>query len=333
MRIWRKITKSQGEVSRCAVKIAIIVHVYYHELWNELSQCVKRVAEPYDLYITYQDEDVAKSVKEEYPEAKLIRVSNVGYDIWPFLKVLNTIKLEDYDYILKLHTKRDIEGGTTIEYVDVSGTRWRNRLLSFVSNANVWRKTISIMDECPEVGMVADPFLIFDGKVCSLGGEFERSLDISAHLGLEKPEKFKFVGGTMFLVRSQIFKCLQGVWHERDFDGGANHRVGSLAHVIERLFGVCCYAKGYRILDCLGVVDNIESELRIKKIIFWMRRFLYQKKITKKGYNLVKILRLPVLRRKVSGGTCIKRQDEYLYSAKKKCVEKYDLKLQGIGRL
>ena len=317
-------------MDKCAVKIAIIVHVYYPEKWEGLSQCVKRVTEPHDLYVTYQNEEVAKCVTEECPEAKLIRVSNVGYDIWPFLKVLNSINLDDYNYILKLHTKRDIENVTDIEGVDVSGPRWRNRLLSFVSNAKVWQRTLSVMDMCPKVGMVSDPALILDGRFCSLGGEFEKSMNIASHLGLRNAREFKFVGGTMFLVRAHIFKCLQGVWDEKDFDGALDHRVGSLAHVIERLFGACCYAKGYRISDCMGVFAKIVCECRILKIISWVRRFLYQRKITKKGDYLVKILKFPVLKRKVSCEICIKRQDAY--NPKKKWVEEYDLRRHELGR-
>ena len=40
-----------------------------------------------------------------FNNAKIITVPNKGYDIYPFLIVLSKVKLDEYDYILKIHTK------------------------------------------------------------------------------------------------------------------------------------------------------------------------------------------------------------------------------------
>lgn len=37
------------------MKIAIIVHVFYSEFWLALTNCIRRVNEPYNLFITYSD--------------------------------------------------------------------------------------------------------------------------------------------------------------------------------------------------------------------------------------------------------------------------------------
>ncbi len=62
----------------------------------------------------------------------------------------------------------------------------------------------------------------------------------------------------------------------------------TLAHVVERLFGAIVEAGGYEVV---GVKHDNYS------LWFWwmaVKRFLFQKKVTKSGKLMVKICRIPV---------------------------------------
>ena len=101
-------------------RIAVVVYVFYSELWMELADCIRRVDVPYDLFITYSDERSVAKAKLDFPGAIFVQCENKGYDIWPFLKILNILDLKKYTHIIKLHTKRDIltEGVCQINSVD-----------------------------------------------------------------------------------------------------------------------------------------------------------------------------------------------------------------------
>ena len=96
------------------MKLAVILHAYYPELRAELDACLANLDEPYDLYVTDAGTD------------------NRGFDIWPFLRTLDTLDLTRYTHVLKLHTKRDVMRPVGFNGVQVSGATWRDWLLSFV---------------------------------------------------------------------------------------------------------------------------------------------------------------------------------------------------------
>lgn len=91
--------------------ILVHCHIFYPELWEELKSCIKNIApNPFDLFVTMVEEhnDISKDIQNNFPKAHIDIVKNVGYDIFPFVSVLNKINLEDYSYVVKLHTKRPI---------------------------------------------------------------------------------------------------------------------------------------------------------------------------------------------------------------------------------
>ena len=89
---------------------AVIAHVFYTELWEELKICINNIREcvlagSVDVFITYPR---IRTFVETIPGARVVSVENRGWDSWPFCKILNEIDLSSYDYVVKLHTKRDI---------------------------------------------------------------------------------------------------------------------------------------------------------------------------------------------------------------------------------
>ena len=132
----------------CSLRLAVVVHVYYPEMWPELAVCVRNVG-ACDLVVTYVDEESVAEARRDFPSARFIRCENRGYDVWPFVKALKVLDLDRYDLVVKLHTKRNIErahvfaiGGTRL-----NGSAWRDRLLGFVKTPEAWAKTLTAFDD------------------------------------------------------------------------------------------------------------------------------------------------------------------------------------------
>lgn len=288
------------------MKIAIICHIFYPELWDELAKCIRRIHDPYDLYITYSAEEKIKQAKKDFPSAKFIKVANKGYDIWPFIKVVNDLDLSKYSYVIKLHTKRNMERCSIHKIFEGSG--WRKRLLSFLSTDKAWGESKNILKSKPDVGMIADPFCIFTDKdLPFLRQTFNLAMDMGYRLGMKDVGSGAFVAGTMFIVRSECLEIFRQVFKEDDFPDFVNHEEGDLAHVIERLLGFCVSAKSMVISDPLGLKSEIEkSFLKLNRRLLlrtrlraFMRNF-WQVKITSKKYLLVKCCKIPIYRKRIS---------------------------------
>lgn len=89
-------------------KFLVIAHVYYHDLWYILDRCIQNLPkDSFDLIVTTTSniEELSSKVKEHSPNAKVELCENRGYDIWPFIKVLKSVKLDEYEFLIKLHTK------------------------------------------------------------------------------------------------------------------------------------------------------------------------------------------------------------------------------------
>ena len=142
-------------------KCVVIVHLYYEELIEELARCVKNIeGVQKDIIVTIPKKlDIKISyILARFARCKIKIVENVGYDIWPFFSVIRSIDLNDYDFIIKLHTKRNIPGKKVLfpSYVWLSsGAYWRNHLLESFSSRYNFTKTLQAFED-KKVGMVSN---------------------------------------------------------------------------------------------------------------------------------------------------------------------------------
>ena len=98
-------------------RVLVHFHVYYEDQIPWFLENLRQIKGcEWDLYVTASV--LSQAAKEEilavFPHAILMPVENVGYDVWPFVKVLKAIDFDRYEYVLKLHTKSD----------SVRGARW-----------------------------------------------------------------------------------------------------------------------------------------------------------------------------------------------------------------
>ncbi len=158
----------------------------------------------------------------------------------PFLHILNQVDLDDYSYIVKLHTKRTSK--------KTKGSAWREHLLSFLASPSRFNSYLAAFDSHPRIGMQGDYHVFLGLRKWHDPEGMDMLYDWLRGHG-EPRIRMLFVAGTMFIVRAALMKRVQEYGMElSDFPVSAAHS-GSLAHVWERLFGYFIYRQGYILAD------------------------------------------------------------------------------------
>lgn len=273
------------------------VHVYYARMWPEIETRLQNITEPFELFVTMppENEPLRAEILRFKQDADVRVVENRGFDVAPFIDVLNRVDLNKYDYVVKLHTKRDMPAGSLVNGFDLSGDKWRRLSLRFLETRAAFERVMRAFETDKTLGLVGDFRLICrkDGK-----GERQAAADAAAvieRLGLPAG-RYAYVMGTMFIARAKLFEPLKRLnLTAADFaagteSGGQQQRgADSLPYALERVFGYLTGAQGCAIKDPLTpAVRQIAA-----KSVAAVKNFLYRKKVTN-GKTVVKICKLPV---------------------------------------
>lgn len=234
--------------------------------------------------------DDASKLQEEitrfFPDAKVEVVENRGYDVAPFVHVLTQVNLGNYQYIVKLHTKKNRNEHENIKNFLVSGNRWRKFLLRFLENEKTFQKCIDGFEKHKLLGMICDFRLIMslssdDVRLRASIGKWAKKMGVTLN-GRER-----FVAGTMFMARANLFeKFKQLNLQMSDFEPGCVAHEKGLAHIMERILGVLVYSQTCYIADCFT-----PAWLQLVKKMW---AFTYKDKVTRSGRRIVKIFKMPV---------------------------------------
>ena len=70
-------------------KLAVVLHLYYQDLFHEFHQILNNIETDYDLFITVNNLEtkVVQEIKNYHPNCNLLCFENKGRDVLPFLKV------------------------------------------------------------------------------------------------------------------------------------------------------------------------------------------------------------------------------------------------------
>lgn len=276
-------------------KFLVHVHVFYNQMYYELKKYLFNIREYNADYIfTFVEEytSIFEDIKKTFKNSKILVVPNLGYDLGPFIYVLNKVVLDEYSYIIKLHTKRDLPVYNPFSLY--KGQRWRNFLLSFIKTESNFDKVIQCLEKNSNIGMHGSCAFILNKKYDGNSSRhyFEDYL-LQRNLPLID---YSFVAGTIFVVRASLMKMLQDLNLDiKNFEfPDLSHKSVQFAHVIERLCGYIVLAQGYKIVDCTYNMDShyIYSILNVYRTLCDFLNFFIipLKKIVKKCLLSVKKL-------------------------------------------
>src|SRR5262249_49799582 len=136
--------------TRSQPRIAVVLHLFYLDLWPQICRHLRMIEEPFDLIVSVPDDrrDEAEAViQADLPSSQVIGVENRGRDIGPFLDLLRSGRLDRYDYLCKIHGKKSPHRD--------DGNEWRRDLLDdLLGGPEAVRHLIGWFDANPRAGLV-----------------------------------------------------------------------------------------------------------------------------------------------------------------------------------
>ncbi len=223
----------------------IILHLYYPEMWDEILSYLHNLGKEFDLFVTipYQVDFSENLITTYYPDANIYRCENRGRDVAPFLAIYSLVSNLGYKYLCKIHTKRDTQIGSAVS--------WRQDMLQkLLGSPQMVQAIKTAFDQHIDWGMVAPeghvvPYNYFWSNNAARVTELAHSIGVSTD-NLE----FSYVAGTMFWFRPEALHLIHKANLDfRDFVSEQGQQDATLAHVLERFFGLATIYGGYKIAE------------------------------------------------------------------------------------
>ena len=232
--------------------IAVVIHLFYREMWPELREYLANISIPFDLFISLPGEPAydatVEDIRKLFPDAVVRRIENRGRDVAPFLEFLNSRALSAYPYACKIHTKKS-------PHIP-NGTLWRRAILDDLLGSRDRIETIiGCFDANPRLG-IAGPgssYLEVDPHAQSNSTRIDelcRALEIEF-------TPTPFFAGSMFWFRPAALQPLaQLELTPNSFDPELGQLDGTLAHAAERLFTLVARRAGFEICHTGALVQS-----------------------------------------------------------------------------
>lgn len=252
-----KILKKRAKKVSPNSQNAIIVHLFYIDLWREIYSYLKTLTTPYDLYITVpphiKESDLVKLFLDE-SHMKVYMCENRGRDVLPFLQTLSHIGIDSYRYICKLHTKKT--GDSPL------GNVWRKLLYFDLLGSQEWvAKIIDTFENDSSVGQITGKNTVLDSKRYAYGNNGKIKW-LCKECGVTFNEEYTFAGGTMFWSRTNLLRPLVALFDsgKLKFEEERGQKDHTIAHAIERFFGILVQNKKMVILPSPSDYSQLAKE-------------------------------------------------------------------------
>lgn len=226
------------------IRAAIVAHIYYPDLLDEILETFKLLPAGSRLLITAPPRQ-AESLKHmvgSRSDVEIHETVNRGRDIAPFLKLLNDGTLDRFDAVLKIHSKKSphLSQGSLrrrVFFVGLAGStgnvarvlnQFRNPSVGFIGLSSYFRtRKFYWMDNRQRVELLC------------------QRIGIAPFMG--------FFEGSMFWVRPAALAPLKELdLTAEDFEVEAGQLDGTLHHAIERCFVLSGLAAGYDVRSISG---------------------------------------------------------------------------------
>jgi hypothetical protein len=245
---------------RIQSELAIVVHVFHYELWEEIATALRHIPQSFDLYCTVIRREgydpLVADIQARFPNARVLCFPNHGRDIFPFVHLVNSGIFSNYAAVCKLHTKKSVH----LE----DGDRWRSELIQGIlpSSAQI-RAFLDAFLADPEMGaVVSDSNLMAHPHLW--GVNRPRVTDELGRIGISADRyKLSFPGGSMYWIKPEALRLLQSMnFCADDFEREEGQLDGTLAHAIERIMGFLVQHAGQRVCGVSELLTETECPRR-----------------------------------------------------------------------
>lgn len=235
--------------------IAVLMHLYYPELLDEMLERVGRIPGQPRLVITTTDDERAARIRAGLDRrgvgAAEVRVmpTNRGRDVSAFyLGCADVLRDESIDLIVKIHGKKSIQDGSN------AGEWFKRHLLdNLVPSEGYTANLIAKFQRDARLGIVFPPVVSIGYPTLGHGWFTNRepAQALAKKLGIRVPldaDTPLAPLGSMFVARRDALATLVNAgfgWD--DFPEEGAYGDGTLAHVLERLVTYAVADAGYRV--------------------------------------------------------------------------------------
>jgi lipopolysaccharide biosynthesis protein len=221
-------------------KVAIILWLYHHDLWEEFLSLLIPIKDKTVLHIglceDHDNTNIIDSVKNNFSDYNITTHPNCAVDVKPFLHQLSSVKEE---FFIKLHSKKSNWGFK-------KHVNWRSVLVhSLIGSREIFEKNIELLKNNDNIGMVCNKNLILSNREGSHSNKIKKLCSI-LNIEYDKALKKKFCGGNMFAAKTALYKkyfsplsseiknllSLEKNQKFKDKTPG-----GTYSHSLERIFG------------------------------------------------------------------------------------------------
>lgn len=238
----------EPEQSRPAM--AVLLHIYYADLLDEIAAHLSQLTVPFDLLVSIgpnAEAELRQDILRKWPQAEVQTFENRGRDIRPFIQQLPLLISRGYQCVLKLHTKKSPHRE--------DGAAWRQAVYgSLTGGPDMAQAMYRIFSRYPTLGMVGPSQCVINHNRNQglnrswLNTLFEENYIAKTWADLTYPY---FAAGSMFWFRPLALRSLlesPSVALDR-FEPEAGQVDSTLAHALERFMACLLYYRGYQILD------------------------------------------------------------------------------------
>jgi lipopolysaccharide biosynthesis protein len=236
-----------------ALRVIVLLHLFHPEQWPEFRERLSTIRGGATQLLVaipegFEAEACIVDILAFDAKARIVRVANRGFDVGSHWQALDTIDLRTFDVAMLLQAKKSSH--TRI------GPIWRRNLVNaLIGTPERWRDNLRAFASNPQVGMIGSAWhqSSFHPWTYPAMGEVLRALQMPTRFDEIKPIH-EFVAGSMFMVRAPLLAEM----HERtrgtiafepyELLGIARRSDESLAHAMERAFGLYVRWRGFEIL-------------------------------------------------------------------------------------
>ena len=234
-----------------SLSIAVHLHLYYVDMAEEFCERFDYIPVPFYLYVSVPVERGDPAAIQALFQSRLTHCTGVtvitpvnrGRDVAPFLVALGKDLLR-YDLILHLHSKRSPHSP---KHAD-----WRRYLLHYtLGNRAIVAQILTAFHADPKVGVFQPPYHSQVQAQPKWGGNRDKVTEWLPRLGLNYAGDScpDFPAGSFFWARTDALRpLLDGRIKLEDFDEESGQIDSTLAHALERLFGLVPVLRGYSVV-------------------------------------------------------------------------------------
>ena len=258
---WAPKEDARPKVSKTGAspRIAIVVHIYYEDIWEEIETILKQLRYDFQLIVTVPTDKtpLQERLFTAFPDADIHLIENRGRDVRPFMVLLEQGVLDKFDYVCKIHGKKSVVNGDAT----LLGKMWRRRtFFDLLAAPGAFEGAIELFEAKPSIGMIGSRVFrrpnADHSEEASWGENRQIVKNLASRMGLTARKlHLDYFCGTMFWVRTDALLPLRNLGLSAEFETETGKVDGTLAHALERAFSLSVRAAGYELAE----VDRLEA--------------------------------------------------------------------------